>query len=81
VEFLVRPLSILSARSVEIVDIYFTTLIHGSTISIIRRSASKAPVNWAATPDAQKEPHSYVFQSEILLLGSDKVTAVLSQHS
>ena len=49
--------------------------------SIIRRSASKAPVNCAATPDALKEPHSYFFQSEILLLCSDKVTAALPHHS
>ena len=48
--------------------------------SIIRRFV-KAPVNCAATPDALKEPHSYVFQSEILLLGSDKVTAALPQNS
>jgi len=49
--------------------------------NIIRCSASKAPVNCAATLDALKEPHSYVFQSEMLLLGSDEVTASLPQHS
>jgi len=77
-------LSILSARSVEIVDILPLWFIRGSSgvsYNIIRRSASKAPVNCAATPDALKERHSYVFQSEILLLGSDKVTTALPQHS
>jgi len=48
---------------------------------IIRRATSKAPVNCAAAPDVRKESHSYVCQSEILLLGSGKVTAELPQNS
>ena len=38
-------------------------------------ATSKAPVNCATAPDALNESHSYVCQSEILLLGSGKVTA------
>ena len=71
-------LSILAAQTVEVVTCHFFSW---ANYNIIRLATSKAPVNCAATPDALKEPHSYVFQSEILLLGSDKVTAELPQDS
>ena len=71
-------LSILAAQTVEVVDL---SLFSWANYNIIRLATSKAPVNCTATPDALKESHSYVFQSEILLLGSGKVTAALPQHS
>jgi len=57
------------------------SLLAWANYSISRRATSKAPVNYAAAPDARKESHSYFYQSEILLLGSGKVTAELPQNS
>ena len=62
----------------EVVDL---SLVSWANYIIIRWATSKAPVNCSAPPDARKESHSYVYQSEILLLGSGKVTAELKQNS
>ena len=63
----------------EVVDL---SLVSWANYIIMGWATSKAPVNCFAPPDAaRKESHSYVYQSEILLLGSGQVTAALPQHS
>ena len=73
VEFLiVLSVNTRDPMPVEVVD---WSLLAWANYNIIKRATSKAPVTCAAAPDARKESHSYFCQSEILLLGSGKVTA------